>query len=58
MVVQEKKQKCEICIYVDLWKLNDACVNDPFPTPFTYEVLENVGRQEAYFFTDGFSGYH
>eukprot|EP00253_Pinus_taeda_P023346 PITA_23346 len=58
MVVQEKKQKREIRIYVDLGKLNDACVNDPFPTPFTDKVLENVGGQEAYSFTDGFSGYH
>jgi hypothetical protein len=58
MVVQEKKQKGEIRICVDLRKLNDACVHDPFPTPFTDEVLENVGGQEAYSFTDGFSGYH
>lgn len=43
---------------MDLRKLNDPCVNDPFPTPFTDEVLENVGGQEAYSFTDGFSGYH
>jgi len=48
MVVQEKKMKGEIRIYVDLRKLNDACVHDPFPTPFTDEVLENVGGQEAY----------
>ena len=39
-------------------KLNDTCVYDPFPTPFTDEALENVGGQEAYSFTDGFSGYH
>ena len=39
-------------------KLKDACVHDPFPTPFTDEVLDNVGGQEAYDFTDGFSGYH
>jgi hypothetical protein len=57
MVVQEKKQG-RIKIYVDLSKLNDACLYDPFPTPFTYEVLENVGGKEAYSFTDGFSGYH
>jgi len=43
---------------VDLRKLNDTCVHNPFPTPFIDEVLENVGRQEAYSFTDGFSGYH
>lgn len=43
---------------MDLRKLNDACVNDPFLTPFTDEVLENVGGQEAYSFMDGFLGYH
>lgn len=58
MVVQEKKKKGEVKICLDLRKLNDACVHDPFPMPFTDEVLENVGGQEAYSFTDGFSGYH
>ena len=43
---------------MDLKKLNDACVHDPFPKPFTDEVLENVGVQEAYSFMDGFLGYH
>ena len=57
MVVQGKKHKEEIRICVDLRKLNDACIHDPFPTPFTNEVLNNVGGQEAYSFTDGFSGY-
>ena len=53
MVVQEKKQG-GIKICVDPRKLNDACLHDPFPTPFTDEVLENVGVQEAYSFTYGF----
>jgi hypothetical protein len=57
MVVQENKQG-GIRICVDLRKLNDTSLHDPFPTPFTYEVLDNVGGQEAYSFTDGFSGYH
>jgi hypothetical protein len=57
MVVQEKK-KGGIRICVDLKKLNDTSLHDPFPTPFTDEVLENVGGQESYSFTDGFSGYH
>jgi hypothetical protein len=35
-----------------------VCLHDPFPTPFTDEVLENVGGHEAYSFTDRFSGYH
>jgi hypothetical protein len=38
--------------------MNDACLHDPFPTSFTDEVLENIGGQEDYSFTDGFSGYH
>jgi hypothetical protein len=54
MVVKEKK-KGGIRIYVDLRKLNDTCLHDPFPTPCTNKVLENVGGQEAYSFTDGFS---
>jgi hypothetical protein len=57
MVVQPKKTG-DIQIYVDLRSLNTTCIHDPFPTPFTDEVLENVGSREAYSFTDGFSGYH
>jgi hypothetical protein len=33
-------------------------VHDPFPTPFTDEVLEHVVGKECYSFTDGFSEYH
>jgi hypothetical protein len=58
MVVHEKKQGRGIRICVDLRKLNDACLHDPFPKPFIDEVLENAGGHEAYSFTDGFSGYH
>ena len=58
MVVQEKKTKGEIRICVDLRKLNDTCLHDPFPTPFTDEVLDNVRGQEVYSFTNGFLGYH
>ena len=58
MVVQEKKTEGEIRIYVNLRKLNDAHIHDPFKTKFTYEFMENVGGEEAYSFTNGFSGYH
>jgi hypothetical protein len=57
MVVHDKKQG-GIRICVDLRKLNGEFLHDQFPTPFTYEVLENVGGHEAYSFTDGFLGYH
>jgi hypothetical protein len=55
MVVQDKKQGRGIRICIDLRKLNDAFLHDPFPTPFMDEVLENVGGHESYSFTDGFS---
>jgi hypothetical protein len=57
MVVQDKKQG-GIWICVDLRNLNNACLHDPFPIPFTDEVLENVGGHKTYSFTNGFSGYH
>jgi hypothetical protein len=43
MVVQDKKIG-DIRICVDLRKLNDACLHDPFHTLFTDKVLDNVGR--------------
>ena len=42
MVVQDKKID-EVHSCIDLRKLNDACMHDAFPTPFTDEVLEGVG---------------
>jgi hypothetical protein len=41
-----------------LQNLNVACVHDPFPTPFSDEVLDQVAGNKVYSFTDGFSGYH
>jgi hypothetical protein len=57
MVVQDKKIG-EIKICLDLKNMNDVCLHDPFPTLFIDEVLDNVGGQEVYSFTDGFAGYH
>ena len=57
-MVVHYKNTSEIHICVDLRKLNDACVHNLFPIPFTDEVLEGVGGQEVYSFTDGFLGYH
>ena len=42
MVVKDKKIG-GIWICVDLQKINNACLYDPFPTLFIDEVLENVG---------------
>ena len=35
-----------------------SCVHDPFPTPFSDEVLYQVVGNETYSFTNGFFGYH
>ena len=56
--IKNKKDAIEIIVCVDYRSLNNACVHDPFPTPFSDEVLDNVVGNEAYSFTDGFSGYH
>ena len=42
MVVQDNKTR-GIIICVDLRNLNDAYLHELFSTPFTDEVLENVG---------------
>jgi hypothetical protein len=41
MVVQDKKQG-GIKICVDLRKLNDACLHDPFPTHGTVEAFNKI----------------
>jgi len=53
MVVQDKKTG-GIRIYVDMRKLNDACLHNTFRTPFIDEVLEKIREKETYSFTDGF----
>ncbi|KAH9293261.1 hypothetical protein KI387_041536, partial [Taxus chinensis] len=56
MVISIKKDgRIRIC--VDYRELNVACITDPFPMPFTEEIL-GVAGHEIYSFTDGFSGYH
>ena len=45
IMIQDKKTIGKVRICVDLRKLNDTCLHDPFPTPFTDEVLESVGGQ-------------
>ena len=57
MVVQPKTIR-EIQICIDLQSLNTTYVQDPLPTPFRDEVLENVGGRESYSFMDVFSRYH
>jgi hypothetical protein len=58
IVIQSKKGIDDIRAYVDYKRLNSSCVHDPFLTPFSDEVLDQVVGNEAYSFTDGFSCYH
>ncbi|KAH9301371.1 hypothetical protein KI387_012954, partial [Taxus chinensis] len=52
----EKDGMIRIC--VDYRYLNTTCVIDPFPTPFTEEILEGVVGHDIHSFTNGFLGYH
>jgi hypothetical protein len=56
VVIPKKNGKLRICI--DFKKLNATTKKDPYPLPFTYEVLNMVARYEAYSFLDGYSRYH
>ncbi len=56
MVVPKKNGKLRI--YVDLRKLNAAPKKDPYPLPFTNEVLNTIAGHDAYSFLDGYSKYH
>ncbi len=56
VVVLKKNGKMKIC--VDFKKLNATIKKDPYPLPFTNEVINIVTRHKVYTFLDGFSGYH
>jgi hypothetical protein len=56
VVVPKKNGKFRIC--VDFRKFNATTTKDPYPLPFTNEVINIVARHEVYTFLDGFFGYH
>jgi hypothetical protein len=56
IVVPKKNGKLRICIYFK--KLNVATKKDPYPLPFTNEMLNTVVGYEAYSFLDGYSRHH
>jgi len=45
-------------IYIDFKKLSVATKKDPYPLPFTNEVMNSVIGYETYSFLDGYSKYH
>ncbi len=56
VVVPKKNGKLKICI--DFKKLNVTTKKDPYPLPFTNEMLNIVVGYEAHSFLDGYSKYH
>jgi hypothetical protein len=56
MIIPKKNGKLKFC--TDLRKLYATTKKDPYPLPFTNEVLNIVARYEAYSFFDGYLGYH
>jgi hypothetical protein len=56
VAIPPKNDKLKICI--NFKKLNAAIKMDPYPLPFTDEVLNTIVGYEAYSFLDGYSEYH
>jgi hypothetical protein len=56
VVIPRKNGKLRI--FVDFRKLNVAIKKDPYPLPFTNEVINIVDRHKIYTFLDKFSRYH
>jgi hypothetical protein len=52
-VVSKKNGKLKIC--KDFIKLNTTTKKDPYPLPFTNEVLNTIEGYETYSFLDGYS---
>jgi len=56
VVAPKKNGKLRICI--DFKKQNVATKKDPYPLPFTNEMLNVIVGYEAYSFLDGYARYH
>jgi hypothetical protein len=53
-----KKKISKFIICVDFKKLNTSTKKDPYPLPFTYDILNTIVGHDAYSFIDGYYGYH
>jgi hypothetical protein len=56
IIVPKKNGKLRICI--DFRKSNATTKKDPYPLPFTDEVLNTIAGCETYSFLDGYSRHH
>ncbi len=57
-IVVLPKKNGKLRIYINFRKLNVATKKDPYPLPFTDELLNTIVGYEAYSFLDGYLGYH
>ncbi len=56
IVVHEKNGKLNF--YINFKKLNVTTKKDPYPLPFTNEVLDTIAGYEVYYLLNGYSWYH
>ncbi len=52
------KKNVKLNFFIDFRKLNVTTKKDPYPLPFTNEVLNTIAWYEAYSFLNGYLGYH
>jgi hypothetical protein len=57
-IIVVPKKNGKLIIFIDFKKLNVATKKDPYPLPFTNEVLNIIVGYEAYSLLDGYLGYH
>ncbi len=57
-IVVVPKNNGKLIFYIDFRKLNATTKKDPYPLPFTNEVLNTIVGYETYSFLDGYLGYH
>ena len=57
-IVPVKKKNGQICICVDYWDLNNACLKDEFPLTITELLVDATTGYGALSFMNGFSGYN
>ncbi len=57
-IVIVPKKNGKLKIYIDFRKLNATINKNPYPLPFTDEVLNTVAGYEVYSFLNGYSRYH
>jgi hypothetical protein len=55
-ITTQENGKLRICI--NFRKLNVATKKDPYPLPFTDEMLNTIHGYEAHSFLNGYLGYH